>query len=203
MTPDPGKTSLVIAGAWNLPILQPDWVGARLFDVPQMNVQLALLDTGGVRADFALDALDFSAMPGRVEFRPKRPEDACLEQCESAAKRLLELLPETPVTAFGVNFGFILDPNGEATGAVLSLPDAPRIRKLGGSVESTVLSRTVRFDDSIVNMLLRWSNGGPVTVELNHHTEINGAARSAAPRVSGALLRAQEFSTRMLKEVYG
>jgi hypothetical protein len=94
--------TLVLVGSWNLAILNPDWLGKNIFDATQLDAEL-IIEGVRPRLRFFFEKVLVLPAPDRVIFAPRHPNDADLSAVEEAAKKVLTLLPVTPVSGVGIN----------------------------------------------------------------------------------------------------
>ncbi len=101
--------NVILAGFWNRSIFLPEWVLPRLFPdhgVPGNEVQTEVALLQALPLIYRDHQVVMEISNGRLAFRPQVLNDECLLRCERMAREMLEKLPETPVHAVGVNFGF-------------------------------------------------------------------------------------------------
>ena len=110
MEPVDNKTTVVIAGSFNPAILSPQWMGKNVFDPPvvgdfPVEVMTQVLGAG-TPTRFNAPGLSYSpSFQGLTLYLEGLDSAGCQRVCDMAA-RILNLLPHTPVTAVGFNFGF-------------------------------------------------------------------------------------------------
>ena len=109
MIPREDGWNVVLAGFWNRSIFLPEWALPRLFpdhEAPGHEVQteVALLQALPLIYRDPQVAMEISG--GHLAFRPQVLNDECLLRCERMARAMLVALPETPVHAIGINFGY-------------------------------------------------------------------------------------------------
>lgn len=110
MTIEPIDWSVVIAGNWNVAILTPDGIRRRLFALPDgspIDVEVAIDRPGRYRVKHAQVIVDPS--PTCVVTTGTTNEIDPLQAAASVSRKALSVLPETPVSAAGVNFNFKVD----------------------------------------------------------------------------------------------
>lgn len=200
---DPAKTSIILAGSWNLAIFQPNWIGERVLQAEEADVSFGLLSTGGIRAEFKRGNVSVVTLPGRVEVWPRSNDPDALQEGEQLAARFLQLLPETPMLAFGINFEFSVDREHPLLMRDFQVADTAQLQAIGGSVEATVIQRALRFGESTVNLILTLPNIGMVNCQVNHNYDVPGPANLAEQKLAGATVRAYTLSQKILSTVYG
>src|SRR5262245_61886273 len=105
MVPALDEWTIVIVGSWNVAILNPEWVGREVLEVP--NVEMELL-FGNMRPSLRISSPQVSVIPTsmQVVINPRHATDESLQAAERAAIILLDKLRVTPITAIGINFAY-------------------------------------------------------------------------------------------------
>lgn len=104
----PPKTStIVLVGKWNPAILTPQWVGKHLFEKEKIKFEVTfgsryLLRLSGPGAEIA-------PTPDRVTIYAEESTHEGLDCIERLGRKLIEMLPHTPIEAVGVNHAFVED----------------------------------------------------------------------------------------------
>lgn len=158
------QVSIVLTGVWNRAIFTPEWVQHRVFvDVRDIEVELLFGPSSGIR--FTADGLSLTVLAGRVVVGPMSLSADSLDGIEKVTGALLEALPETPLSARGINF-------------LMTTTDADVVGDLIPRVESSerlkAVSRrtgwTFQFDDDLLRVNAERRADG-VRIEFNHHRD--------------------------------
>lgn len=194
------QTTLVLAGAWNPAILNPNWIGHHILGVPQgtsfqVNMLMPVQGVGGpVRMSFEgisitarPDALIFHLEPGNVEATAKS---------FLVARRILDTLPHTPIAAMGINFAFEVDPaEGQLVKTIEWAEDIGEL--LTGDPDAKITGKNWQLSLSskghLINVGFQSSAQG-TSVSINHHYEVEGLAANAAKILSDEKLYAALWS---------
>jgi len=199
---DLSRCPLVIIGSWNQAIFTPPWVERNLLAGPE-TVSLELgFGPQGLVSQFHRGPIQFTAAAGRVSFVPNTADDSTFKAMEAAAIELLNRLPETPVSAFGVNFGFDVSERTEAVEALLATHDQDLLRERGLEVEATLLKRRMQFQRRVFNLSVSRESAEAIRVDFNFHYNIASAAE-AAQKLQGSVLVARDVAIRALEDLYG
>lgn len=186
------QTTLILAGAWNPAILSPNWIGRHILGLPpgnafQVGMLLPVQGQGG-SPRFTFEGLSITPGQDALIFHLNPEDGVIVAKSFDVAKRILEMLPHTPVAAMGVNFAYQVDPlEGELSKTVSwsdSISDL-----LVDDPDATVLNRQWQIGiaamDHMVNVGYRSdAQGGAISV--NHHYEVEGSAAKAAAHLAGA-----------------
>jgi hypothetical protein len=99
-------SSLVIAGAWNAPLLTPLWVLKHGLGVQDDQVQVTVTAPMNMPGptSYEMPGLAYSVHPKALVLKP--PEYAALDSVQAAAVSILRELHHTPIAAVGFNFRF-------------------------------------------------------------------------------------------------
>lgn len=171
---DPSRCSLVLVGAWNRAIFQPGWVKQHLVDLAEdeeLQVELKI-GTGEVR--FTTPHIVLTIIDSRVECRPGRLS-ANLDGPRQVSRHLLDTLPETPLSAFGVNVSYQLAP-------------APSVRRMlddlaglaDGSQDQVVMSWRTRRANHDENVRVEHTRDAEEAIlDVNFHYQLGGDERPA------------------------
>ena len=187
----PGTWNAVVTGAWNRAILTPDGVRRRLFELPDgtpIELEVAVDLPGPFRIGH--EGLLVIPAAGRLEVAARVASPEALQRACILCQRALVSLPETPVTAAGVNIRYRLT---EIPDAVLDLVRAPLDEALsdaGHQVTGLMIKRAVSVQPGVVNVQVTQTSAGGGTLEFNFHRD------STQPdELRQWLGRAQEFVT--------
>ena len=191
------RCSLVLAGAWNLAIFHPEWVGKRIFP-DEAEFEFGV-DLAGVH--FKSTSVLFVASAGRLEFKPADKADRSLLATEETAKATLRLLPETPLRACGLNIACNAEMSPRLA-CIFDSSDSPMLEAAGGSVISTKVHRTIEFEGARFNFIAgREHDASTVTFDFNYHYDLSTTAQ-ALKVLDVGILRARSSCVLFLKKTY-
>jgi hypothetical protein len=139
-------------------------------------------------------------VPGRVEICPHSNDPAVLARAEALADKLLALLPETPVTAFGINFRFSATTQDARLRQVFAAMDDDKLRSFG-AIEGASMIWKMRTAGSLLTLNVERSDAGYVA-SLNHHHAVSANAGAAREPLRGAATRAWKLSGEVMKKVF-
>jgi len=198
--------NVVLAGFWNRSIFLPEWVFPRLFATQEptgheVMTEVALLPALPLIYRDAEVAMEISR--GRLAFRPQVLNDDCLLRCEAMARSMLQALPETPVHAVGINFGFREQiPPGHVV-AMFKDVDDTELGQQGWSIGERKLSRRLTRGDDALGLTTTFG-GEAVDFDFNFNSETGVGANDAALRAveEGRVLRLRDTAVNLLRETY-
>jgi hypothetical protein len=169
---DPTTWNAVVIGAWNRAILTPDGVRRRLFELPEgtpVELEVPVDQPGPFRVGH--DGLIVIPALGRLEVSARTPSLDAIRRASVLCQRALVSLPETPISAAGVNIAYRLT---EIPDAVLDLVRAPLDEALsdaGYEVRGALTRRSVVLPPGVVNVQVVQKRTGGGTLEFNFHRE--------------------------------
>lgn len=172
MPPEPFNWTAVVIGAWNPAILSPNGVTRRLFELPAdtpVELQIAVDRPGLFRVSH--DGIIVAPTTTRLEVTSSVANTEGLSRACVLCQRALRSLPETPVTAVGINvrYRFAEIPNN-----VLDMVRAPLDEALsdaGHLVQATAANRSVTLAPGVIKMQISTDDSGGGRFEFNFHKE--------------------------------
>jgi len=196
--------NVVLAGFWNRSIFLPEWAFPRLFPRHaepggEVQTEVALLQALPLIYRDAQVAMEISG--GRLAFRPQALNDECLLRCELMARSMLQALPETPVHAIGINFGYREAlPPGHVVAMFNDVDDAELDQQGWAIGERKLVRKLTRGDDTL--SLTMTFGGEAVDFDFNFHTEAGANAATVRAVEEGRVLRLRDASVSLLRETY-
>lgn len=161
--------SVVIVGHWNRAILTPAWIAKRLFDLPEATPVQVLVSLDTV-APHQVRHEKITVIPGsdRVVIRPEVKDFPTLGQAMAIARKLLEELPRTPVSAGGFNIRYKSESMVEAVQRV-SIHEwwDNRLSDAGFSIETRGIHRSLKWKDGKIRVFLSQEEDDKYEVFLN------------------------------------
>lgn len=192
--------NIVLAGFWNRMIFAPEWVSPRLFPEPHIETLVALLPVMPLIYQDPEVAMEISG--SRLIFRPRQPaKDKVLLRAEEMARKVLKDLPETPVQAVGVNFGFREDYPPAHLLSMFNASDDDDLAQGGWKLEDRKIVRRLQREGETLNLTLTLT-GSAVELDCNFHTDI--AVRANAPQTveSGRVVRLRDTALQLITQTY-
>ena len=210
----PNETALVIAGAWNVAILTPEWVlrnGLERDGEDAERVQVFIPTGAGVVFEFPRYTFgDFSYVvrPDALIVAPPEMEQGNFERCEDAVARMLYVLRHTPVTGVGHNFEF--RDNEPERVAVFTAARQDLADEMPNPWEPAAVNITSSFksrDGTLILNITRVFDAGVLVVKFNFHHVVTSTDQALN------ILRGQadysrmwdnyETATKLIQKLYG
>jgi hypothetical protein len=191
--------TIVIVGQWNTRIFSPKWVGENLFRSTKVASEISIAPSSWpVR--YISDNITFIPKNDRIIIGVKNAKDETLKSAETVAKIVMELLGHTPVSAMGVNFGYVEDSPSDEFLALYNLNDISQISAAGCSIAGTRIVRKLELDDNIINMSISYDST-KIDIHMNFHHDIS-LASEAIKALDGNVVKYGNITTKLLKEIY-
>jgi hypothetical protein len=184
-----GSWNIVLAGAWNPAIINPNWLGRNVFAKPDPAFELLMPVMGGQRImRFPEERVQIALESGRLLISTTSLTRSAMATAEGIGAKILELLVHTPISACGINYGFETSSPEERVSWVSKLSDHDRLTDFV-TVKETTIKRSLEGVDThgnpVLNLTLTDRRDGGFHVNFNYHYEVESTAQ-AAERVKGA-----------------
>lgn len=191
--------TIVIIGFWNRMIFTPQWVCKELFGVAEVE---ALVPLNPLLPTVYRDK-DVSLQVGedRVVFNARETTSACRERMEGLACSLLELLPKTPVSAIGVNFGFIEKAPEDSLLKCFNFSDDLSLGSADWDIERKKLTRRLVSGEKTLNLTLVYKASGEIFVDANFDFAVKSSEK-AIGNIKGKTTEMYDTLIKLLKDVY-
>jgi hypothetical protein len=172
MAGEPFSWNVVLMGAWNTAILSPDGVRKRLFQLPAgtpVDLQVAIDRPGHLRISH--EGVMVIPMPSRLEVVATNGTEIGLTRAAGICQRAISELPETPMTAAGVNIRYRFEDLPDDVLAQVAAPLDDALALAEREIVNLSTRRTVKFDNGVVNLTVSCAPVGTGTVEFNFHRD--------------------------------
>jgi hypothetical protein len=172
MSAIPTDWNIVIAGSWNTAILTPEGVKTRLFglDVGTPIEVLVPID-GRTPLQMKYNNINVQPASDRLIISPIEPNPDALIAAVDVAQRALTSLPETPLTAAGVNIRYSYEsmPDALIESGVSTIDD--KITDEGHKTLQKKLARKIKWEEGVLNLEITESNDSSGLVVFNYHRD--------------------------------
>ena len=203
MNLDLQKPTLVIAGNWNSAIFDnAGWLLQHIYGVPageEVEVGIAIQKGTPGKQVMMLNDIGFSADSNRIEFYLNKVDEDVLGRTEQMVANIVEVLPHTPIGAFGCNFLFVEENPEDVVIDRLKTNDGIHERY---NIKEQIFKSIIEFEQNIdLTFTVLINNNATVTFDFNyHHVEINAA--NLAEKVNGAINRYKEHALDLINSLY-
>ncbi len=189
------STNLVIAGKWNKYILSPDWLAKQIFEKSEIKVEFSFaLDT----PRFTCDNIRIVPTEDRVTFIALEYSNGILEKIENMAYRLIDLLPFTPIAAFGTNFVYIEEGARGDLLDIFELKDNDKLSDYDVTIKENSIRRKLLIEEQELNLAIL-QEGENVVFDFNFHYDTPTFTKD---NIKGRFVENRKITENLLKDVY-
>ena len=100
--------SIISVGSWNPKIFTPEWVSANVFEMPEGDSMDIRLNDRQMTLTYIWKGIMFSMTDKGIELKTEACDKQTLRLMDHIYKHLMDILPYTPITAFGYNLNLSL-----------------------------------------------------------------------------------------------
>jgi hypothetical protein len=191
--------TIVIPGYWNRMIFVPQWVMHELFHKQEVEKLVPLLPVAPLV--YRDDELVLQVVEHQIIVQARKFDDNFLERVEKMACETLEALPKTPVSAIGVNFGFVeSNPNDDIL-KLFNFSDNVEIASLDWNIVTKKITRQLTKDGMTLNLTITHDSPSNIKIDANFHYAV-GSADDALERIKGHAVEMYQILITLLKNVY-
>lgn len=166
--------NVIINGAWNLAILTPDGIRKRLFNLPEgtpIQLEVAIDRPGSFRA--VHESLIVVPSSLQLEVTMQTSDFQSLDKASQIGQLALINLPETPVSAAGINIRYSLTPVPDELIDLLKTPIDDIYSDGGFTIGDSTTRRSLDLQPGVVNVEIIQDREGLGSVLFNFHHASN------------------------------
>lgn len=197
MIPKQDDWSIVIVGFWNVMIFSPNWIGQKIFEVETIETLVPMQPKAPVL--FRTDDVALSVDDKCLILNIRKSTDACINTVERMAYKILEELPETPITAIGTNFVFKEPKPDDNFLKIFNYIDDVSIGSTEWEIKSKKLTRKLVKNSEILNVTLLRT--GTIEIHGNFHIKVK-SAREAKEAIEDKVVNMKDTFLSFLSDVY-
>lgn len=202
MKPVSDRWSIVVAGAWNVRLFTPEWLSQNVLESKNLNIEMGI--GAGIQAwRFLTEDSIFIPGDDKVILGVRSADIEVLKKSEPYARKLLELLPHTPIAGIGINFGFTCETPSDKLTQLFNLSDVQNLSKLGYQINDCTIARSLKIQNSAQNMNAKLAlNNGVVQLDFNHHFAAKSAGEAKEFLVGTRVEEAFKRTIKFLADMY-
>ena len=175
--------TLVLVGAWNPAILNPNWITRNVFEVEpsvETEVLFEFSQTPGAPPRITIHGVTFIPHADKLILVTDQLAQERLQNVERLAANILNTLPHTPVKCFGQNIQFIEEMPTPDQIELFTLQDDIAGRfDAQIEVSSTSIRRSLRLDGRLLNLTCTLDASGSILFDFNFHYDVESAEEAS------------------------
>jgi hypothetical protein len=195
-----GDWTIVLAGSWNMAILNPSWMAREIFCADPITVEV-VVGEGTLALRYSHHNVAITPHPERIIFNATDASEAGLQTVEELACRLLEKLPVTPLVGVGINFGFEEDDVRRDVSEIFNIRDTGKFAEHNLPVSrSSIIRQIDDYDDRQINFRMSLENA-ILRMHFNFHKPVEAGPQAIAA-LRGKAVEYKDFSLSLLRTLY-
>ena len=192
------STNLVIAGKWNKYILSPDWLAKHIFEKSEIKVEFSF--AFDLTPRFTCDNIRIVPTEDKVTFIALEYLNDVLEKIENMAYILTDLLPFTPIVAFGTNFAYIEEGARLDLLDIFELKDNDKLSDYDVTIKKYSIRRTLLIEGQELNLNIL-QEGKNVVFDFNFHYDAPSIG-FIKDNIKGRFVENKKIAENLLNNVY-
>lgn len=190
---------LVLVGAWNKHIFNPEWIGKFLLPGKNLEVEIPINVDGSPR--ISAENFRMFVINNKLVFSLRKDDDNILEEIEELSLKIADYLPHTPIVAFGINFLFKSDSNFDKLQDLFSLSDSEKLIEAGCIINSDQIKHSFIQDNRNINLsLIKQSDA--IKFDFNFHFDVSNLVEFKEKINNNKLLHMKQIAISILSDVY-
>lgn len=161
MSLKPHDWSVIIAGRWNRAILTPQGIATRLFKLPAetpVEVEVPLDALGPYRVSH--NRITVTAGWQHLVIEPRDQTYERLAEAMKIGQFAIEDLPETPLSAVGINIRYRSEESIEVLEGIIGHSWDEAISDNSFVIQNRTTARTLRWKDGVINLTVNGDDSG-------------------------------------------
>jgi hypothetical protein len=164
--------NIIAVGAWNVAILSPDGIRKRLFDLPDgtpVEIEVAIDKPGPFRV--VHNNVIVAPTSKSLEILSRSNTIEGLKPAAEIAIKALQQLPETPLTAVGINFRYKIDVIPSPLIDLVKAPIDDLISDAGYVFKGNMIRRSIEHLNGVLNIEIVQGASLDGTINFNFHKD--------------------------------
>ena len=191
---------LVLVGAWNKHIFNPEWVGKFLLPGKELEVEFPLNVDGSPR--ISTEDLRIFVLNNKLNFSLRKDNDNVLEEIEDLSLKIADYLPHTPVASFGINFLFECNSNCNNLNDLFSLCDTDKLIELGCIISSNEIKHSFTLEERRINLTIIKGNEA-YNFNFNFHFDVKDLVQFKDMLNNNRIIDIKQKAISILGDIYG
>lgn len=205
---DHTASALIIVGAWNSRIFTPSWIKKYLFPSEdedftiEMPAPLSLdFNTQFISPRISSKEARILLQENRLSFSPVENKNEHYDQIQELALQIVDYLPHTPVTAYGVNFLFAENPISEELVNRIRPRDLEEFEQVNDSLTGEQYTRRLRLNGRTLNFTIKL-DGDKAAFDFNFHFKIDDLVAFKAKISEISILELKQEAVQFMSKIY-
>lgn len=168
----PFEWNVVIVGSWNEAILTPDGIRKRLYQLPEgtpVEIQVAVDRPAPHRVHY--NGLTVTPSSSVLVISVDQCDSQSLKNACDLAKNAMSALPETPLTAAGINFRYQIEELPDELLKLIEIPIDESFSDSGHEIRKRSIQRALEFPPGVINIELSQEQTTEGKLLLNFHLD--------------------------------
>jgi len=192
------SNTIVILGNWNKNIFNMNWVAKNLFDLKQIQIEFPLMISEPPR--FIGKEIMLTIDDNRIMFTALKNTNKILLTMIEIVNILPKFFEMTPVSAIGLNFGFVED-NLEKISYLFELPDNAVLSDNGAIINNYAIKRNIKLENLEFNLAINKLER-KVHFDVNLHNNITNIKEINKLYNKDNIVNKKEIVMNFLNDVY-
>ncbi|MDT4289563.1 hypothetical protein RO575_08330 [Methylomonas sp. MO1] len=202
MRPVKGSYNIVIVGAWNPSIFNPQWINKNLLtEGEEATIAFPLNDTS-LPVQISIPNIKLYPSAQRLEIKPDNENSSGLEFAIDIGKKIATLLEHTPVSGIGFNFSFEDTDDIDTISSKFDLLDSTAIDANTYKLKQTIVQRIYELDSrQILNLSISY-NMNSIRADFNFHFDVSNLSDVISILDEKTAIQRIAQATDFIKNVY-
>lgn len=192
--------SIVVVGRWNMYILTPQWIGENFFKEEKVKLEVPFNLGLPFKYTSEVHKVMFVPANNKVTFIALDSSEDCLNKMEEFVLKLVEALPVTPVSAAGINFGYV-ETNADAQlQRIFEFTDNNFLGDYGCHETNSSINRRFIVRDRVLNFNMS-KQDKKIDFDFNFHYEVSKTAE-IKEKIRDKVIENKNIAEDILKTIY-
>ncbi len=169
MKPVKNEFTIVIVGKWNTGIFNPNWLHENIFEAETIDLEYPV--DPGLPFRIIGDEIILIPRDDKLIIAPKELRIASLKNMHNVARKLLEVLPHTPIRFTGINYGFRESDGRDDIARLFKDPYEEKFSDSSLSLLNRSQKWSFRCNGFILNLSCEILEENSLLLKFNYHAE--------------------------------
>lgn len=194
------QRTIVLAGAWNTRIFSPSWISSNLSQQKEVGIEIAMNNLAAPMR-LVFDDIYLFLASDRIVVQPQNLTDSSHRSALEIASKIVKTLPHTPISAIGINFGFLEREPGADLVELFAVSDNDSLADAGAKIVATSITRSLEIEDQAVNLIIDFNEAADIAFDINYNRRI-GSGEEPALALDIDVIELRAKTVQLLSETY-